>query len=105
MIRCLKDRLARAARGPIRPADTTDSDIAVWNAQILALQAQPGPAFAALNRAVALGFRTPYGTGLSILPAFDPFRSTPEYRRLDGRLNQLIAKERQEVLRLQGGST
>lgn len=104
LIRCIRDRLARAARGPIRPADTTDSDIALWNAHILALQAQAGPAFAALDRAVDLGFRTPFGAGLGNLPAFDPFRSAPEYRRLDARLKQLIAKERQEVLQQQAGS-
>lgn len=32
-------------------------------------------------------------------PAFDRYRGSPEYAAVDGRLKQLIARERAEILR------
>ena len=101
---CIKESLAKGARGPIRPVNLPDKRIAVLNAQISALERQPRAAFDALGRAIDLGFRTPYATGLSDFPAFDAFRSTSEYELLDARLKQLIAGERQQVLRQLRGS-
>ncbi len=99
LIRCLRERLAKATRGPIR--HLPDSDIAAFNSQILALEGNAQGAFRTLDRAIDRGFRTPHAAGLSSLPAFDTLRTEQEYRRLDVRLKQLIARERREVLQQQ----
>ncbi len=79
------------------PRNVSSGRWALAWAQIHALEGRPKQAFALLERAIARGARTPYGRGLSDLPAFNAFRNLAEYRRLDARLKQLIVVERSEA--------
>lgn len=98
LLQCLRKILTEQGRGEIRsPYLAFDWLNAVW-AQVHAIEGDANRAFTRMNRAVDNGARTPFGHGMSDLPAFDRFRAHPEYARLDARLKQLMARERAEAL-------
>jgi hypothetical protein len=86
--------------GTVRSADSPASPLDLAKAHIHALEGHPNEAFALLASAVGGGVRTGYDLGLLEFPAFDPYRSFPQYRTIDARLKALIAAERAEVLRM-----
>ncbi len=101
LLSCVKQLLARQSKGPTRSYFYTDNYLAALSAQIHALQGNSASAFGDLNRAFQLGYWTPYSSGLDFLPAFDAYRTMPEYRDLEARFKRRIALERQQVLQQQ----
>ena len=99
LLRCENQWAANANRGPVGQSGISLASVNAIKAQLLAVGGQETQAFAMYNKAVDDGFRTAFGHGLSQLPAFDAYRANPEYAALDARLKQLIAREREEVLR------
>lgn len=96
---CVRQKIDVQSRGPIRSSYYPEMYLAVASAQIFALQGNETEAFRELNRGYELGFWTAHSSGLSFFPAFDPFRSTREYRTLDALLKKRTAEERQQLLR------
>ncbi|MBA3510764.1 TIR domain-containing protein [Sphingomonas sp.] len=101
LLGCVKKRIAEQSRGPVRSFYYTEDYLAAMSAQVLAIEGNGQAAFREMNRALQLGFWTSHSTGLGFLAAFDPFRSTREYREIDERIKRRMAIERQQLLRQQ----
>lgn len=99
ILRCVKSVLERQGRGPIRSPYLPTGALDVLWAQVHALEGDSNAAFKRMTRSVDHGIRTPYGRGLSDLPAFDRFRGDPRYGPIDARLKRLIAVDRAEYQR------
>jgi hypothetical protein len=100
VIGCVRTRLAEQSKGNIRSPYFSNADLSFYNAQILSLHGNGPAALKALRRAVDLGW-TGEWRELASYPALHRIRSSPEFPRIEARLNQRIALERQEVLRRQ----
>ena len=98
LLRCARGMLQRHGRGSIRAPQLSAAAVDATWAELHAIEGQSDLAFAALNRAIARGLRTSFGSGLSEFAAFDAFKSDPRYGRMDSILKRLIAKERAEYL-------
>ena len=99
LLPCTKRRIAIHAGGPIYSGYYPENYLVALNAQILALEGKGAAALREMQRAYRLGFWTTHARGMSVFPAFDPYRSTPEYAALDTGLKRRIAAERAQVLR------
>lgn len=97
---CLADLLRKSGAGSIRSPYLDSASLNSLWAQLKALEGQPSQAFALLEKAVAGGQRTKIGTGLAHFPAYDRFRSTPAYVRVDRTLKQVVAREAAEARQL-----
>lgn len=100
LLECIQQNLSRQGRGTARSFGMTNGTLDLLWAQVHALRGQPQRAFPLLEKAIRGGIRTSHGCGLSEFPAFDEFKASPDYARIDARLKQLIAVERAEVLRV-----
>jgi adenylate cyclase len=98
LLPCTKRRLATQAGGPIYSAFYPENYLAALNAQILALERKDAAALQEMRRAYRLGFWSTHGLGLSVFPALDQYRSTPEYAALDSGLKRKAATERAQTL-------
>jgi len=99
LLSCAKRRIAVQDGGPVYSAYHPAFSLSAMKAQILALEGNGAAAFQEMNRAFRLGFYSPHSTGLALHPAFDAFRSMPEYAALEAALKRRAARERAEVLR------
>lgn len=97
---CLKRVYVMHSQGSVRSATAPAPFLNIRGAEIHAIEGRASEAFRLLERAINGGVRTGYGRGLFEVPAFDAYRSSPEYARADARLKQLVARERAEVLRM-----
>lgn len=100
LLGCIQQSLSRQGRGTARSFAMTNGALDVLWAQVHALEGRPQRAFPRLDKAIRGGIRTTYGRGLSEYPAFDAFKTSPDYARIDAHLKRLIAAERAEVLRV-----
>lgn len=99
LLDCVSKEITAQSSGPIRSFYFPEMYLPALSAQVFSLQGNQAAAFREMNHAYRLGFWTPHSSGLSFHPAFDPYRSTREYRDLDVRLKQRTAAERQQLLR------
>ncbi len=102
LLACARRKIAVQDGGPVYSAYYPPMSLAGLKAQVLAVEGNGPAAFREMNRAYRLGFYAPHLSGLSFMPAFDPFRSTPEYAALDAALKRRTAAERAQVLKQQG---
>ncbi len=98
MIGCVRRRLAQQSNGNVRSPYFSNAELSFYNAQILSLHGNGPAALKALRRAVDLGW-TGEWRELASYPALARIRSSPEFPRIEARLNEQIALERQAVLR------
>ncbi|MBA3576967.1 MAG: TIR domain-containing protein [Sphingomonas sp.] len=99
LLDCVKKIVALQSRGPIRSQIYPGMYLAQLSAEIHALEGNGPAAFREMSRAVRLGMSTPHTLGLSFYPAFDQYRSTPEYRDLDALFKRRTSAERQQLNR------
>ncbi len=99
LLDCIRKDIDVHSKGAIRSWYYPEPFLAAFSAQLFALGGNETAAFQEMNRAYRLGHWAPHSSGLSFSPAFDPFRSTREYRELDARFKQRTAAERQQHLR------
>ncbi len=98
LLACAKRRIATYDGGPVYSAYYIPSWLAALKAQVFALEGNGAAALKELNRAYRLGFYTPYSTGLAFHPAFDAYRSMPEYAALEAAFKRRAAAERAQAL-------
>lgn len=103
LLKCVKDRVDAQSKDPVRSFYYPENLLAALSAQVHALEGNGPAAFHDMSRAVRLGFWTPHTSGLSFIPAFDPYRSTKAYAAVDSALKREIVIERQQALQQDRG--
>lgn len=102
LLACHQAAIARESHGSVRSAYYPTSQMELARAQFSAIAGRADQAFDHVDRAIAAGWRTPVGRGLSEHPTLDPYRSSPRYAAADARLKRLIAVERAQALQFLG---
>jgi adenylate cyclase len=96
---CAQQQIAAQARGRTRSEDLDRAALPFARAQVFALSGRHQSALGALDEAIQAGWRGyPYSAKLASYPGLDALRSTAQYSRIQQRLDQVIAAERQQVL-------
>jgi hypothetical protein len=98
LLPCAKRRIEAQDGGPVFSAYYPEFWLAGLKAQILAVEGKGPAAMREMQRAFKLGFWTPHSSGMSFVPAFDPWRSTREYAALDAAFKRRTAIERTQTL-------
>lgn len=101
LLACLDREIKIQARGSNGPDLTNRNEHEFTKAQLAALRGDHQAALNALERAVQLGWRGyPDSPKLSSYPALDRLQSNLRYARVQKRLDELLAAEQQQVLRM-----
>ena len=101
LLGCAKRRIAIQDGGPVYSGYYAPPWLSAMKAQLLAVEGNGAAALRELNRAYRLGYYTPHSTGMAVHPAFDPYRSMPDYGALDAAYKRRMAEERAQILRHQ----
>lgn len=103
LVQCLQRNLDRQSGGPIRHFAMSEATLNFEQAQLHALRGEGEAALQAIKRAIDSGWRGWYRPSLTAYPALDLLRSKAQYHQLETRLQQLIAKDRSQLLQQQRG--
>ncbi|MBA3576608.1 MAG: TIR domain-containing protein [Sphingomonas sp.] len=102
LVGCIKRRVADQARSPVRSPHFSPSSLAFYSAQILAIEGQRPAALGELERAIRLGWVGPWPS-LRSYPAFEGMAQDAAFNQLQRKLDNSIARERDELLRERPG--
>jgi adenylate cyclase len=97
LLNCVRRSLDRQSSGAIRHYSLSLGAAHFARAQLLALGAKRAEALQSLDRAVDAGWRGWHSTRLADFPALDSLRATPDFRRIQAKLDMLIARDRVRV--------
>ena len=96
-MQCIRRRLQAQSKGPVLSPHFNKGSLAFYRAQLLAIGGERLGALVELERAIALGWVGQW-PDLASYPAFDALQPAPEFAKLQARLNQRIASERQQLV-------